>query len=243
MEQMCLRCPGCRQHVRLEGKVRTPAGWKNSTALAAEYPVKCCDMYAKIAVSMGVIARPVSVVLSSVIEVVSLGRALPEGFAGSETAELQRCQTPWELAIAKITPFLDWRAKRSWKDLSNAHINILEFRVWAKLVQRYASQVSKHHHRLVSLWHSRVGLCSMLKGRSSSQHLLREHREVLPHILGGDLECTGFWIPTRLMPMDGPSRSVPIDNVKVGVVPKLNREFPLVPQCVLSAWAQGHWNT
>ena len=250
LQRLARRCSKTHSHVRLQGTVYVEAlGCRlDRTALAAAYPQELCDAYADEVLASGVVAPAIAVrdVPDRVPRVEEVSAAL--------TAQLERSghhvsrksvgalpETPWEEAVEDLVLGLPWKAALQWKEQPGRHINVYEFRGWGKMIRSLAARKSHHHSKVISIWDSRVCKCTTAKGRSSADQVLAEHRKSLPHLAGGDLEAAGFWVQSKSMPMDGPSRGAGVAPPVPGPRRLLDRGHPLVSKEEIALWESGAW--
>ena len=132
-----------------------------------------------------------------------------EDFGGREKEKRALPRTPWEEKIGELTEVLQWRRVLSWKDprKHQEHINVLELKPRCLLARRLSRRVANHHMRHPTLFDTRVPQGASAKGRSPSPFLNRELRAYLPDILGADILLPSWWVESKRMPADGPSRA------------------------------------
>lgn len=91
-----------------------------------------------------------------------------------------------------------WRRK--------THINALELEALLLAVRHARRSPQTTLHRVYFGLDSTVALGVAGKGRSSSKLLNRVARKLCAHLLWGGIQAEYFWIPTKWMPADEPSR-------------------------------------
>lgn len=113
------------------------------------------------------------------------------------------------LALSKLlsTNKLQWTTIISypWK-FKSSHINSLELQAIILAIRRSLSSPTSIGKRMILLTDSAVVAYSIIKGRSSSSHLIPGLRKLAALCLSGDIALQIGWIPTHLNPADGPSR-------------------------------------
>lgn len=91
-----------------------------------------------------------------------------------------------------------------WKQ--KVHINALELEALLLAVRHARRSPVTTSHRVYFGLDSTVALGVAGKGRSSSNSLNRVARKLCAHLLWGGIQAEFFWIPTKWMPADEPSR-------------------------------------
>lgn len=103
--------------------------------------------------------------------------------------------------------FHDWRTIISspWRG-AEEHINLFELRAVTTSLRWVLSFPSSVDRRLLLLCDSQVAVGALMKGRSSSQPILRRLRHIAALLLASGLRVCARWIASHLNPADEPSR-------------------------------------
>eukprot|EP00438_Fugacium_kawagutii_P025642 Skav209573 [mRNA] locus=scaffold281:153023:156322:- [translate_table: standard] len=126
-----------------------------------------------------------------------------------------------DLLSNELSTGLDWRVHSSWTWRGSSHINTLEVVSALRIFEEEASLGGDS--RFVSLIDSNVALCSLARGRSSSDALrpLLKRASVLSLAYG--LYHAGRFSPTRLNPGDHPTRDAPMPPKLATVIDGLSQ--------------------
>jgi len=140
--------------------------------------------------------------------------------AGSESEEEWRALLPKveRLGRPNRLPLREWNFRVHLQGLwaKIEHINILELRAGCLHLRWLSRQLRHHHKRHVLLLDSKVALCVLAKGRSSSRRLSRLLRRCTALLAFADIKLYVVWIPTEENPADPPSRGRPLLPPPVG---------------------------
>eukprot|EP00438_Fugacium_kawagutii_P012773 Skav217633 [mRNA] locus=scaffold1334:5610:19402:- [translate_table: standard] len=111
-----------------------------------------------------------------------------------------------------------WRVKSSWRWKRPLHINIKETLSVKALHKSQA--ISKPGTRQAVALDSNVGLCALVKGRSSSYGLRPALRQTGATVVAGCLYPSYHFSPTRLNMADHPTRDQPLPAPLVSALPE-----------------------
>jgi hypothetical protein len=101
---------------------------------------------------------------------------------------------------------LTWRGRWRMKE----HINVQELRVISKIIRRASLDKGMWGKRILLGTDSKVALCCVWKGRSSSPALLRQCRMICGLSLSLQIQLYARWIESERNHADGTSRMLPI---------------------------------
>ena len=101
-----------------------------------------------------------------------------------------------------------WRLRRRSAAPGPEHINIKEVEILCTELAAAAGRWPRS--RLMALCDSRVACGALAKGRSSSSALNRPLRRLAADLVAQDSHAGVCFVPTRIMPADGPSRGRPV---------------------------------
>ena len=110
--------------------------------------------------------------------------------------------------VNELCSSASWRLRRRVRHAGPEHINIKEVSILCSELGAAAFRWPRS--RLMSFCDSRVACGALAKGRSSSSALNRPLRKLAADLIASDCHAGVCFVPTRIMPADGPSRGRPV---------------------------------